>query len=198
MALGSMLLEHKFLNLSSSTGILFDNCLLQFNILYRQIELHFDLILPGIKSDKYKIYLPLRYITPDSFTINRFSPSNTTHSIIFETTVAPSVWKRSEDVDDEDLRDRLFWSENERWIRQCEIVPDLADPELAKKDTRIIMKHLLLPTGISSEGNTADDQDVGKLIILYWAHALPRTRSKLRSSWMSSRGSTSGSWITRL
>src|SRR5437764_12074198 len=84
MALRSMLLEHNFLNLSSSTGILFDNCLLQFNILYRQIELHFDLILPGIKSDKYKIYLPLRYITPDSFTINRFSPSNRTHSIFLK------------------------------------------------------------------------------------------------------------------
>src|SRR5947207_13355074 len=97
MALGSMLLEHKFLNLSSSTAILFDNCLLQFNILYRQIELHFDLILPGIKSDKYKIYLPLRYITPDSITINRLSSSNTTQSIIFETTVVRFVWKRPAD-----------------------------------------------------------------------------------------------------
>jgi hypothetical protein len=157
MALGSMLGECKFLNLSSSTGILFDNCVLQLNILYRQIELHFDLILPGKNSDKYKIYLPLRYITPDSFTVNQFCPSKTTHSLIFETKVAPSVWKRSEDIDDEDLRDRLFWSENEQWIRQCEIVPDLGAPELAMADTRIIMKHLLLPTGLTAGHINADD-----------------------------------------
>ena len=139
----------KFLNLSTSTGLVFDNCVLQLNLLWRQIELHFDLILPGNKIDKYKIYLPLRYITPDSFTINRFSPSKASHSIVFETTVAPYVYKRYEEIDEDDLRDRLFWSENEQWIRQCEIVPDLLDPELGKKDTRIIMKHLLLPSGIS-------------------------------------------------
>ena len=145
-----MIADSRFLNLSSSTGIVFDNCVLQLNILWRQIELHFDLILPGKKVDKYKIYLPFRYLSPDSFTFSRFSPSNTNHSIIFETTVAPLVYKRSDEVDEEDLQDRLFWSENELWIRQGEIVPDLLDPELAKKDTRIIMKHLLLPSGIIS------------------------------------------------
>jgi len=142
-----MIGESKFLNLSSSTGIVFDNCVFQLNILWRQIELHFDLILPGNKIDKYKICLPLRYITPDSFTINRFSPSKASHSIIFETTVAPLVYKRSEDIDEEDLKDRTFWSENEQWIRQCEIVPDILDPALANNDTRIIMKHVLLPSG---------------------------------------------------
>src|ERR1700730_11818205 len=116
MALGSIVGNSKFLNLSSSTGIVFENCVLQLNIMWRQIELHFDLIVPGAAVDKYKIYLPFRYITPDSFTINRFKPSDGNHSIIFETTVAPYVWKRSEEIDGEDLRDRLFWSENEQWV----------------------------------------------------------------------------------
>jgi hypothetical protein len=63
--------------------------------------------------------------------------------------VAPQVWKKSDTVDDEDLKDRLHWSEHEQWIRQCDIVPGVLQPSLALMDTRIIMKSLVLPTGIS-------------------------------------------------
>jgi hypothetical protein len=138
-----------YLQLSNTLNIQFLNCVLHLNIPWRQLELHFDMILNDNRPEQHKIILPLKYITADSFIVNRFQPERSNHSIVFEMSVAPQVWKKSETVDDEDLQDRLHWSENEQWIRQCEIVRDALEPSLASMDTRIIMKHLILPIGTS-------------------------------------------------
>lgn len=140
-----------FLPLSDASGIRYGNCSLQLNVLWRQLELHFDLLLPGDKFDRYKIILPLKFITPDSFTVNRGQPTPAQHSIVFEMSVAPQVWKKSETVDEDDLKDRLYWNENEQWLRQCEIVANSMDSAFDNADTRIIMKYLMFPTGCSQE-----------------------------------------------
>lgn len=138
-----------FLKLSGTSDIQFHNSVLQLNVLWRQLELHFDLFLNESKSEQYKIILPLKYITPDSFTINRFQPNPSHHSLFFEMSIAPQVWKKSDTVEEEDLKDRLHWSEHEQWIRQCDIVSEVLQPSLALMDTRIIIKSLILPMGIS-------------------------------------------------
>jgi hypothetical protein len=148
--------NNTFIRLSDSAGIRLTNCSLQLNVLWRQLELHFDLLLPGDKFDRYKIILPLKFITPDSFIVKRFQPTPAQHSIIFEMSVAPQVWKKSEMVDEEDLKDRLYWNENEQWIRQCEIVEDPSNPVLNTMDTRIIMNHLMFPTGFLEEDFKTD------------------------------------------
>ena len=140
-----------FLQLSDVACISFDNCAIHLNVLWRQLELHFDLLLPGDKFDRYKIILPLKFITPDSFTVNRSHPTPLQHTIVFEMSVAPQVWKKSEMVDEDDLKDRLYWSEHEQWLRQCDIIEDPFDPAIDKADTRIIMKHLMFPTGCDIE-----------------------------------------------
>jgi hypothetical protein len=67
--------------------------------------------------------------------------------MFFELSVAPQMWKKSEDIDEENLKDRLFWTEHEQWVRQCELARDPTDPTFLENDTRIIMKNVLLPTG---------------------------------------------------
>lgn len=136
-----------YLQLSNTVDIRFLNCILYLNIRWRQLELHFDMILNGNRPEQHKIILPLKYITANSFIVNRFQPERSNHSIVFEVSVAPQVWKKSEIVDDQDLQDRLHWSENEQWIRQCEIIRDALEPSFSSTDTRIIMKHLILPSG---------------------------------------------------
>jgi hypothetical protein len=148
-SLGTMIGTSNFLKLSDSSDIKFHNCVLQLNIFRRQLELHFILLFHNHKSEQYKIILPLKYITPDSFTVNRCQPNPSHHSLFFEMSVAPQVWKKSDTVEEDDLKDRLHWREHEQWIRQCDIVSDVLQPSLALMDTRIIMKSLVLPTGTS-------------------------------------------------
>jgi hypothetical protein len=136
-----------FLQLSSSSTIKVTNPVLHLNILWRQLELHFDLTSQDGKSGKYKIIIPFRYILADSFILNRYQPRPSHQSIFFQSSIPPQAWRRSEIVDDEDLKDRLYWNDQELWVRQCEIVNDLNDPLIPLMDTRVVMKHLMLPTG---------------------------------------------------
>lgn len=148
LTLGSMIGTSTFLQLSNTADVLFLNCILHLNIRWRQLELHFDMVLNKSKPEQHKIILPLKFITADSFIVNRFQPGGSSYSVIFEMSIAPQVWKKSETVD-EDLQDRLYWSEQEQWIRQCDIIQNVLEPSLALMDTRIIMKNLVLPTGIT-------------------------------------------------
>ena len=147
MSLGTMNEDSTFLDLSDRTEITFHSCMLHLNLHWKQLELHFDINIGEHAAGKYKIILPLKYVTPHTLVINRFCPETSQHSIFLETSVSPRVWKTSEAANEEDLRDRLYWSENEQWIRQCDIVQDPSDPSLELADTRIIMKHLIIPTG---------------------------------------------------
>jgi hypothetical protein len=146
LTLGSMVGLSTFLQLSNSAGLDFLDCVLHLNVLWRQLELHFEVVLPEVKPEKYKIILPLKFITADSFTVNRFQSGATHHSIFLESSVAPQMWRKSETIG-EDLKDRLFWSENEQWIRQCDLVRNASDPSVALMDTRITMKNIVLPIG---------------------------------------------------
>jgi hypothetical protein len=138
-----------FLPLSeSAAGTVIGNCFLSLNVRVRRLELRFDLIFPGNRSEEYKITLPLAHLTPGSFTVNRLRPSPNLHSVFFESLIAPQVWKRSPEIDEEDLKDRLYWTEHEQWMRQCEILPDPLDPSFQVSDTRIIIRNSVLQTGL--------------------------------------------------
>src|ERR1700694_5759758 len=100
-----------FLPLSTTPEVTIDNCILSLNVGVRRLELHFDMTLPGKKAEEYKITFPLGHILPGSFSVNRSRPSPLVHSMFFELSVAPQVWKKSEDIDEDDLKDRLFWTE---------------------------------------------------------------------------------------
>jgi hypothetical protein len=136
-----------FLELSKSAGLKFRNPTLHLSIIWRQLELHFELFSPQNTWETFKVILPLKNIATDSFVVNRSPLGTALHSIFFETTVAPQVWKKSETIDDSDLKDRLYWNEQEQWVRQCDMVWDGSDSSLALMDTRIVMKKLMLPTG---------------------------------------------------
>jgi hypothetical protein len=138
----------KYLNLSTTVNLAFVNSTLHLNVFRRQLEVHFDLSISATGPESYKIILPLKFITPDSFVVNRSKPA-LDYAIFFEMTVAPQVWKMSHEVDMEDLKDRLQWSENEQWIRQCDVATDASDPSISIMDTRIIMKNLVMPFGKS-------------------------------------------------
>jgi len=147
--IGSRLSNSTFLQLSGRRSIRFHECALHLNVYYRQIELHFNLEYQKIQLGLYKIILPLRHLTPDTFTINRLKPESPLHSLFMDISIPPQVWRKSENVDEQDLQERLIWSENEQWIRQTEIGADLGlIRDLSHLDTRIIMKEVFLPTGI--------------------------------------------------
>jgi hypothetical protein len=95
----------------------------------------------------FKVTLPLKHITADSFVVNPGPSETDSHLIFFETTVAPQVWKWSETIDEDALKDRLYWNETEQWMRQCDMVLDALDSSPDLMDTRIVMKKLILPTG---------------------------------------------------
>ena len=133
-----------FLRLSELAGA---NCFLNLNVLWRQLELHFDLLQANNKSEQYKIVLPLKYLVPHSFTVNHSIVDNAHRSIFFETSIPPQVWKRSETADEEALKERLYWSEQERWLRQSDIFRDPSEASFAFIDTRVIMKGLAFSTG---------------------------------------------------
>lgn len=147
MSLGTMTGGSTFLNLTDPALISFEEPVLRLRSLWRQLELRFDLTIDCHKSEKWKIILPLKHVSSDRLVINRSLPEAYQHSIFFETSFSPQVWKRHEGIDEADLKERLHWSENELWIRQCDIVQNPLDPLLDKLDTRIIMKHLIMPTG---------------------------------------------------
>jgi hypothetical protein len=138
----------KYLNLSTTANLTFVNSTLHLNVFRRQLEIHFDLNISTTGPESHKIILPLKFITPDSFVVNR-SKSALDYAIFFEMTVAPQVWKMSHEVDMEDLKDRLQWSENEQWIRQCDVATDASDPSISIVDTRVIMKNLVMSFGKS-------------------------------------------------
>jgi len=130
-------------------SVRFHECTLHLDVYYKQIELHFRLQYQEIQLGLYKIILPLRHLTPDTFAINRHTPESHFHSLFLDISIPPQVWKKSENVDRQELRERLVWSENELWIRQAQIGADLGCiRDLAHLDTRIIMKEVFLPTGI--------------------------------------------------
>lgn len=147
VVLGSKVGDSVFLRLSDAAGLQLKGCLLQINVMFRQIELHFDMALPGNSWEKYKINLPLRDIRQGTFILNSASQDYPYHRLFFETSVAPQMWKKSGDVEEEDLKDRVFWSEHEQWIRQCHLVADPQHPSQAGMDTRIISPHVVLPIG---------------------------------------------------
>jgi hypothetical protein len=138
----------KYLNLSTTANLTFVNSTLHLNVFRRQLEIHFDLNISTTGPESHKIILPLKFVTPDSFVVNR-SKSALDYAIFFEMTVAPQVWKMSHEVDMEDLKDRLQWSENEQWIRQCDVATDASDPSISIMDTRVIMKNHVMPFGKS-------------------------------------------------
>lgn len=148
LSFGSMTGESTFLDLSKSTGLRFRNPSLHLSIIWRQLELHFELNFPQNIWAMFKVTLPLKHISTGSFVVNPSSTGATaSHFVFFETTVAPHVWKKSETIDEEDLNDRFYWNEREQWIRQCDMVRDALDASLDLTDTRIVMKNLMLPTG---------------------------------------------------
>jgi hypothetical protein len=148
MALGVLLDASTFLELSTSSGVVFSNCVIQLNIPWRQFEIYFDARIDEHAVEKYKICLPFRYITQDSLTLNRNSPDAGYHSIFFETSVPPQMWKKSETVDDEDLKDRFFWGDQELWMRQCGFFRETGDDSpTALLDTRVITKASIVPLG---------------------------------------------------
>src|ERR1700737_2216238 len=153
-----------FLPLSDSTEIEIRNCALSLNVSTRRLELLFDLALPGNPSDEHKILLPLGHILPGSFTINRSHPTPLVHSIFFEATVAPQVWKKLKEIDQDDLKTRLYWTEHEQWMRQCEIVRDPLDPSFLQSDTRIIMKNAMLQTGAGSKARVITWSNQGRAL----------------------------------
>jgi hypothetical protein len=147
--IGSQLSNSTFLQLSSRRPIRFHECVLHLNVYHRQLELHFNLEYQDFQLGLYKIILPLRYLTPDSYAINRVKPESPLHSIFLDLSIAPQVWRKSEYVDEQDLQDRLLWSDHEQWIRQAEIGADFGlIPDLEHLDTRVIMKEVFLPTGM--------------------------------------------------
>ena len=153
----------KYLELSSTANVAFVNCAVHLSVLRRQLEIHFDMSIPNTNPESYKIIIPLKFIAPDSFVVNRLRPELNCQAIFFEMTVAPQVWKKSLEVDTEDLKDRLQWSESEQWIRQCDISGYGADSSLSATDTRIIMKNILLPVGTGLSFFDADIfEDAGK------------------------------------
>jgi hypothetical protein len=154
LTLGSMVGVSTFLPLSNSPEIRISDCVFSLNVGVRRLELHFDLSLQGKKTEEYKITFPLGHISSGSFTVNRSRPSRLLHSMFFELSVAPQMWKKSEDIDEENLKDRLFWTEHEQWVRQCELTRDPTDPTFLKNDTRIIMKNVLLQTGIFTSSSS--------------------------------------------
>jgi len=137
----------RYLELSTAAGLSFGSSTLHLNVFRRQLEIHFDLSLPPTRPDSYKIILPLKFISFDSLVVNRSESEPEFQNVFFEMTVAPQVWKKNPEVDMEDLKDRLQWSENEQWIRQCEISVDSSDFSFSAMDTRIIMKTTLMPVG---------------------------------------------------
>ena len=139
----------KYLKLSTTANLTFVNSTLHLNVFRRQLEIHFNLSIAATGQESYKIILPLKFITLDSFVVNRSKPELDYHAIFFEMTVAPQVWKMSHEIDMEDLKDRLQWSENEQWIRQCDVATDASDPSISIMDTRVIMKNLVMPVGKS-------------------------------------------------
>jgi len=147
MSLGTMKGGSTFLRLTDPALISFEEPVLCLRSLWRQLELRFDLTISRHKSEKWKIILPLKHISSDTLVMNRSLPEAYQHSIFFETSVSPQVWKRHEEIDEADLKERLHWNENEKWIRQCDVVQNPLDPLLDKIDVRIIMKHLIVPTG---------------------------------------------------
>lgn len=142
-----MVAASRYLELSTTADLAFSHSVLHLNVFRRQLEIHFDLNLPATQPDNYKIILPLKSISSDSLVVNRSKSEPNCHDVFFEMTVAPQLWKKSPEVDMEDLKDRLQWSENEQWIRQCDISVDTSDTSLSAVDTRIIMKTAVMPVG---------------------------------------------------
>jgi RNA-dependent RNA polymerase len=147
LALGSMVDVSTFVPLSNSAKLSILNCLLSLNVRARRLELLFDLVLPRLPPQEFKITVPLGHISAGSLAVNRSQPSHHLHSIFFDSLIAPQVWKRSQCVDEDDLKDRLYWTEHEQWVRQCEIVQDPSDTSFQQSDTRIIVRHSVLQTG---------------------------------------------------
>jgi hypothetical protein len=151
VVIGSRLSNSTFLQLSRGRDIYFHECVLHLNVYHKQIELHFNLEYQESQLGLYKIILPLRHLTPDSFAIKRLRPESPLYSLFLDLSIAPQVWRKSESVDEQELQERLLWSENEQWTRQAEIGADFGMiPDIDRKDTRIIMKDCFLPTGVPS------------------------------------------------
>src|SRR5271170_5350809 len=146
----------KYLKLSTTVNLAFVNSTLHLNVFRRQLEIHFDLSISATGLESYKIILPLKFINPDSFVVNSSKLELDCYAIFFDMTVAPQIWKKSHEGDMEDLNDRLQWSENEQWIRQCDVATDASDPSFSVMDTRVIMKHLVMPVGKSPFHSAAD------------------------------------------
>lgn len=142
-----MVSPSKYLNLSTTANLTFVSSTLHLNVFRRQLEIHFDLSISATGLESYKIILPLKFINPDSFVVNSSKLELDCYAIFFDMTVAPQIWKKSHEGDMEDLNDRLQWSENEQWIRQCDISVDTSDTSLSAVDTRIIMKTAVMPVG---------------------------------------------------
>jgi hypothetical protein len=97
--------------------------------------------------ERYKILLPLKDIVKESVTVNLASADHAHHWLFLELGVAPHLWKKSDEIDEDDLKDRLSWTEHEQWIRQIDIAGDTSDPSCTQMDTRIFMDQSL-PIGI--------------------------------------------------
>jgi len=145
--MGTMTGPGEFLNLSDTTGIVFTDPALHLNLSRRQLELHFNCAIDGGKFNMFRLILPLRFLIPDSLLLNRERPSTDQYMLVFETSVAPQLWRKSDEVDDQDLKERLFWSENEQWIRDCDIGGERRVQN--QKSTEIISNSTLLPLGRS-------------------------------------------------
>jgi hypothetical protein len=159
-AIGTMIGVGTFLNLSDPADILFTEPSLHLNISRRQLEIHFSCAFDDLKPDIFKLILPLRFLTPNSFIVNEGLPSSKQHTVVFETSVAAQLWKLSDELDEDDLKDRLFWSEHEQWMRQCDIRATGAGLGLSKTSTSIIPEKWLLPLG--SLGSSQANPTIGR------------------------------------
>jgi hypothetical protein len=143
-----MITDTTFLDVGGSHAPKFLNCVFHLSLLYRQLELHFELLGADSELASYKILLPLKNVIRDTFTVNLATSDQPHHRLFVELDAAPQLWKRSDEIDEEDLKERLSWSEHEQWIRQCDIITEPSMSSAASKNTTILMKRTL-PIGMT-------------------------------------------------